>query len=206
MNSVLVKKQTIDFKKIVSGKEYGYKNIKIEITASIRFDDNCGNGHNTFSITGDIRKAGTTSDYHYISGGCIHSDIEKHFPELSHLIKWHLVSSDGPLHYIANTTYHALQHEPNKAHVYLDDKENGFKSCVKYTDIKEAQTICENPIYTLKVDQDTAKVANIKAARNCAIWPDATLAELSNKELLLDRLPALMVDFKRDIEAMGLIF
>jgi len=38
--------------------------------------------------------------------GCLHDEIRQHFPELAHLIKWHLVSTDGPLHYIANTLYH----------------------------------------------------------------------------------------------------
>ncbi len=39
------------------------------------------------------------------SGGCIHGEIAKHFPELAPFIKWHLCSSDGPLHYVANTVY-----------------------------------------------------------------------------------------------------
>lgn len=63
----------------------------------LRFDDRCGNGHNTFTITIDARNY----------GGCMHDEIREHFPEYAHLIKWHLVSTDGPMHYIANTVYHA---------------------------------------------------------------------------------------------------
>ena len=63
----------------------------------LRFDDRCGNGHNTFSITVDAQ--------HF--GGCMHAEIAEVFPEYAHLIKWHLVSTDGPLHYIANTLFHA---------------------------------------------------------------------------------------------------
>ena len=72
-----------------------------EMTVQVRFDDECGNGHNTFAITADIR--GRRVDM----GGCLHDEIREHFPELTHLIRWHLVSTDGPMHYIANTTYFA---------------------------------------------------------------------------------------------------
>ena len=66
------------------------------ITATVRYDDQCGNGHNTFSIT-----ASTTDG----CGGCLHDEIARYFPELAPLIAWHLVSSDGPLHYLENTMY-----------------------------------------------------------------------------------------------------
>lgn len=63
------------------------------ITVEIRFDDQCRNGHQTFSIISQ--------------NGCDHEEIAKFFPELAHLIKWHLTSTDGPTHYIANASYHA---------------------------------------------------------------------------------------------------
>ena len=70
------------------------------LTVTIRHDDSCGNGHNTFSITGV---------YRYGSGGytagCIHEEIGEFFPELKYLIKWHNCSTDGPLHYIENTMF-----------------------------------------------------------------------------------------------------
>ena len=67
---------------------------------TLRFDDRCGNGHNTFSLTGEI---GPKSDP--IVCGAIHDDIREYFPELAPLIRWHLCSTDGPMHYIANTCY-----------------------------------------------------------------------------------------------------
>lgn len=77
--------------------------------ANVRYDDECGNGHNTFSITGEIfrlqiNRGGRSS---LDSCGCLHDDIAKHFPELAPFLKWHLMSSDGPMHYVANTIYHA---------------------------------------------------------------------------------------------------
>lgn len=82
-------------------KEYTTDDGRNEtIIATVRHDDECGNGHNTFSITGTIHWGGRC-----IAGGCIHEDIAKHFPELAPLIKWHLCSTDGPLHYLANAIY-----------------------------------------------------------------------------------------------------
>jgi hypothetical protein len=65
-------------------------------TVCVRYDDECNNGRNTFSITANSR------DW----GGCCHDQIAEAYPELAYFIKWHLVSSDGPLHYVANTLYH----------------------------------------------------------------------------------------------------
>lgn len=79
---------------------------KILIHATLRFDDECGNGHNSFAITGhgwyDHFKA---RDWDF--GGCCHAEIAKAFPELAHLIKWHLVDAKRPMHYVANAVYHA---------------------------------------------------------------------------------------------------
>jgi hypothetical protein len=46
-------------------------------------------------------------------GGCIHDELTKYFPELAHLIKWHLCSTDGPMHYVSNTMYHASDRDHN---------------------------------------------------------------------------------------------
>lgn len=100
MNSTLTKKQA---------RTYGPKHINgygkgAEITATVRFDDECGNGHNTFSITADVR---VPKQRDIAAGGCMHEEIAKAFPELAPFIKWHLCSTDGPLHYVANSLYWA---------------------------------------------------------------------------------------------------
>jgi hypothetical protein len=74
------------------------------IVAEMRFDDDCGNGHNSFAITAEIFRPGARDCE---ACGCLHDEVAEYFPELAPLIKWHLTSSDGPLHYIANTVYHA---------------------------------------------------------------------------------------------------
>lgn len=90
------------------------------VVVEVRYDDECGNGHNTFSMTADIyeqyRQLGEPSvtlsngrKAWLCSCGCQHDVIARVFPELNHLIKWHLTSTDGPLHYYENTMYWAEQ-------------------------------------------------------------------------------------------------
>ena len=62
------------------------------IYVKIRLNDECKNGHQDFSITGDIYKAGEPkTDSNHICGGCIHEEIEKHFPEFKIFINLHYV-------------------------------------------------------------------------------------------------------------------
>jgi len=113
--STLVKNQKKVFTKTVL--DNSIDDNKVDIFVEVRHDNCCGNGHNSFSITGSVYKHGRRTDRACIMGGCIHDVIEKHFPELSHLIKWHLCSTDGPMHYIANTLYHARTCDTNGAKV-----------------------------------------------------------------------------------------
>jgi len=99
-------------------KGYGTNAV---LRVECRFDDELGNGHNTFAITAEVtkqvNKAGTGLPPRYraepIAAGCLHDDIAAVFPELAYLIPWHLTSSDGPMHYIANTVYLAGNRDHN---------------------------------------------------------------------------------------------
>lgn len=107
--STLTKKQVKKFR-----AEFG-DNV---IIAEVRHDDECGNGHNTFAITAEIyepymqRGEATAINAKgrtvwLNSCGCCHEEVAKHFPLLAPFIKWHLTSTDGPMHYLASTIYHA---------------------------------------------------------------------------------------------------
>ncbi len=107
--SALVKSQ----KKIFGPKFYTEHGQQYRIKATVRFDDECGNGHNTFSLTADIDRKLGNGRWEEDSGGCCHDEIAKHFPELAPVIKWHLVSTDGPMHYPGNVTYLAGDRDYN---------------------------------------------------------------------------------------------
>lgn len=85
----------------VDGALLGLKPGLSSVSVEIRFDDDCRNGHNTFSITGEVRTHSLGESW----GGCVHDEIAKAFPEFAPLIQWHLVSADGPMHYLANALY-----------------------------------------------------------------------------------------------------
>ena len=263
--SILVKKQVKTFE-----KTFKENNVKHRIVCTVRYDDECRNGHNSFSITATIYSDEYSSGNRYfVTGGCIHEEIEKHFPELKHLVKWHLMDSDGPMHYVANATYHARTREdmnialdvptrfekrlkfdsipfafrefnrgffnklekgvdwnneiitvhkhPKGPETYSDNYSFSFLKTENWHDcpfsIKqnaeeflEAFKNFKYAIISTPIEWNKAVKPNIKAARSCAVWPDATLEQLQNEKLLMQRLPVLMQEFKKDIEALGFIF
>lgn len=75
------------------------------LKVSIRLNDECHNGHEDFAITGEL---GTPRDYARgnQSGGCIHEEILKHFPEFAPFVRIHLCDWEGsPMHGVANGFY-----------------------------------------------------------------------------------------------------
>jgi len=246
------------------------------IRAEVRFDDNCRNGHNSFAITGDIRDPRYRGSRAEVAGGCVHDEIAQAFPELAPLIRWHLTSSDGPMHYIANTVYHAgnrdhwgkLAGEPRQFETFIQFGDNPIKhkpgskfvkwleSCVglhgetrfdfevlpfdhadrktygtKYTfggfadkwhecpfdtesealDFLCALQTCDPCFVRVATSFGEGKARELDAARNTAVWPDASDAELSVepdalKAALVKRHAALVANFKQDMLGAGFIW
>ena len=60
------------------------------------------------------------------------------------------------------------------------------------------------------VDVPTAysqgKDRELDSARRSAIWPDATIEQLTDREILMARLPALLAELKRDVESLGFTY
>jgi len=91
-------------------KGYGTNGV---MHVKIRFDDECKNGHQSFSITADVYTVESRRQKDIAASGCMNDEIANIFPELVPLIKWHLMSTDGPMHYIANTVYRASDRDAN---------------------------------------------------------------------------------------------
>jgi len=81
------------------------------IYIKIRLNDECKNGHQDFSITGDIyEKDKPKTDRFNITGGCIHEEILKARPDLKIFVELHLCDYTGvPMHAVANGFYHLRQ-------------------------------------------------------------------------------------------------
>lgn len=195
------------------------------IRAKVRFDDQCGNGHNTFSITADI----SSPKWRDEGGGCCHEEIAEAFPELAPFVKWHLVSTDGPMHYLANTIFlagdrdcHGLLKGEFRQHLSRGKLQAGGVEGVPlwelvhpeglkteaYSHTKPAPVTLEWQPYGRTGE---GKARELASARVCARWPEATDEELMQepealKAALLARLPALLVEFKAAVESLGFTY
>src|SRR6187431_1139451 len=84
---------------------------KETIYVSIRLNDECKNGHQDFSITGNLYEADKPKiDRYNICGGCIHDEIIKFYPEFKQFIDLHLSDYEGiPMYAVENGFYHLTQ-------------------------------------------------------------------------------------------------
>ena len=186
------------------------------LSVDLRFDDRCGNGHETFAITAEVRRPGRRD---IEAGGCLHEEIARVFPELEPLIKWHLTSTDGPMHYVANTCYLAGDRDSwglrkgERRPILGPDKVPTWVPKVtpeKYVKGHE-QPAPVRVEYELRCREGEGKERELDAARHCAVWPDATDEELCQERPQLEaalkaRLPALMAEFKQAMLAVGFIY
>ena len=239
MDSVLTKHQKKTRRKDYTGTDGRPETIIVEI----RYDDECGNGHNSFAITSSTytqnRYPGETTIKHesgktlwMSSGGCQHDAIAKHFPDLAKYIKWHLCGSDGPMHYVANTVYHASDADccgqrkgelrqirngksglPVWRLVVRDADGNEVASPDSSSRWVESESKPQNPGYTVQWEplnrEGEGKARELNAARSCAVWMDATDEELTAPGLedrLKARLPGLLAEFRHDMEELGFTF
>lgn len=94
-----------------------------------------GNRRPYFSMTVDIYEKKKNNHWYESGGGAAYDVVRKHFPELAHLIKWHLVGDDGtPRHYEANAIYHLeLHHKVSKWDIQRKEPSlEHFKSTVVF--------------------------------------------------------------------------
>lgn len=222
------KSETFTSQKWSASREYKDGSAKLRMRVKIRFDDECRNGHNTFSITCVIDEwhGNAWRDY---GGGAAHDEIARVFPELEPLIKWHLCSTDGPMHYVANAVYFAS----NRDHNGLLEGEkrqiiNGKSKLPAWQLVAIDASGAEIPLYSLEKYVDAAEMPSVPytleyrplcrvgegkardfgAARRAAVWPEATDEQLSADKaeltaMLNARLPEVIAELRNDIESAG---
>lgn len=191
---------------------------------NIRFDDQCRNGHQSFSITAEVYTVESRRCRDIAAGGCMHEEISKVFPELRPLVKWHLMNTDGPMHYVANTCYHAGDRDYNGLRAgevrqirngktglpcwTLETTPAGLPQYVD-SDTQPTETATKKYVPWVRVGEGRAR--DLDAARSCAVWPDATDEQLSLERpeleaLLVARLPGLIAEFRADMERTGFLW
>lgn len=216
-------------------RKYQERGAWYVIRFEARFDDNCRNGHNDFAITGEVWRS--THDGRKVGGdcescGCIHDDVAERFPEVAHVIKWHLTGETGPMHYVANAVYLAGDRDHNGLRAgesrQLRNGRTGLPSwqlvavdyagneiakhgLQKYLDAETQPTASCRLEYRPWCRIGEGKARELDKARSAAVWPEATDAELSVdpaelRAALEARLPALLAEFRAMIEASGFIW
>lgn len=94
-------KQNITFAKHIVKKEFYQDGLPCSLTGTAKLESLSGQTP-YFSITGELLVSGRLKSF-----GMLHDEIKNSIPELRPFLKWHLVSIEKPLHYIANALYWA---------------------------------------------------------------------------------------------------
>lgn len=233
-DSVVVKSQWREFR----GEGRDGDGKPVVVVAVVRHDDQCGNGHNSFSITGTVygvwagRRDGTERNssgrvLSCVGCGCVHDEIARYIPELAPFLKWHLTSTDGPMHYIANTVYLAgdrdhwgLRKGEFRQHTSRGAYQAGGVAGVPCWELEIPE---DKQTYSVEQPKDAVlrwvpvgmtgkgKAREFDAARRAAVWPEATDEQLSAepaelRAMLKARLPKLMEEFRAAVESLGLVY
>jgi hypothetical protein len=158
--------------------------IPHRLTITVRYDDSMRNGHNTFTVTGRVDTV-VRGQWQVESCGMLHSTIAKHYPELTHLLKWHGCTSVEPLHYVANTLYwlgwKGGQGSPLDAPPRLDYA----RTAAIWPELPEHMMLLALPTHT--TPEHAKRCMHIEAA-------------------LTERLPALMAEFRDMLECQGFVY
>lgn len=206
--SLVVKSQ-----KKVYRADYQTKHGPETLIATVRWDDQCGNGHNSFSVTCSIysaeRISGETTIKHESGkilwcGGCQHEEITKRIPEIAHLIRWHLFDPSGPMHYVSNTVYlagerdcHGLLKGEFRQHFSRGKYQADGIEGVPHWELRISGMPDSNSLYSVNKPEAPSvkaewvpsgrtgegKARDLIAARSAAAWPDATDEDLTAPEL-----------------------
>jgi hypothetical protein len=139
-----------------------------------------GNQAPHFAITLDEYKHARVSERGWLAGGCQHEQVRIYFPELAPFIQWHLCSTEGPMHYIANA-------------VFWHDCHHGTQKYAKPGDREHAHTYLANTVVLGALPTDASLDDLLKMSRY----------EL--EDYLKARLPALLDAFKADMRRMALV-
>jgi hypothetical protein len=151
------------------------------LTAKISLADDCRNGHQDFSLTGTIYRAGKPRLDAYIdSCGAIGDTIAEHMPELAIFNRLHLCDYDGvPMHAIANMFYF-IRNKFNSNNA-VDTPEHKAEYCEHYRILEtefDALRNAETAIHFAVIFRDLPILARWKAEAAEAI---ALLEELTGK-------------------------
>lgn len=203
--------------KVITGR----RGDGVVVRSCVGWDDECGNGHNSFSVDQvvSIRKRQDGDPLEWYERE-IHPLTFPEFPAFHGCEKWHLFGPDGPMYYLENTIFHAddrdcwglrkgesRQMHNNKGVPMWNRERSDYKV--------ESLPECPTEVITIKWgpcrQEGEGKRRELDYARSTACWPEATDEQLMLEPnelavLLINRLPALMDEFHKAVIAMGFTY
>lgn len=169
-----------------------------KLIIKIRLNDECKNGHQDFSITGELyQKDKPMNDRNMISCGCIHDEILKARPDLKIFVNLHLCDYKGiPMYAVENGFYH-LQNGFNSTPI--DSVNFKAKFCEYYR-------ITEKQFETLATSKNKIQYAiNLKELNILEQWEEEAkkaieiLEQMAGKKFLIDS-PKTCLNMPKDEE------
>ncbi len=201
--------------------------VPYQIVVTASWGDCPKNGSNSFYCKHKVVVEDTDRESDHVCVEDAPNKIRASIPgELIDLLKWNGCHPFGPWYYIENTVFSAGDKDCNGLLAGERKQIKNGKSgqpCWHLVGIGPDGE--EIPTYKLNLTHDgecptsqyrlewrswdrigEGKERNLDAARDLAIWPDATNAQLCSPELpalLQARLPALLVEFRAVVEGLG---
>ena len=130
-----------------------------------------------FSVILDEYKQPRVNEREQLSGGCQHDKVAQYFPELAPFVRWHLTSTEGPMHYVANG-------------LFWHDCYHGRQRHQKPGDRELAPSALASTVVLGALDDDFLLDMLLTMSReDLKAWLEA-------------RLPALLAKFQTDMTAM----
>lgn len=177
------------------------------VYVTIRLNDECRNGHNDFSITGEVYQKGKPkTDKYMICCGCCHNEILEAFPEFKIFVDLHLCSSDGyPMFLGQNAAYWVSIGEDEKAMCDLRcDRDMYDKLYPYYIDnLLFKKAIADNGLLDIWSEQAKKAIAYLEKLTGNEFIEDKHVPFFSEKEVELIENGSVTLDSilkKREIE------
>ncbi len=167
-------------------KEYTEGGTSYRATARYGFEYIKGNSAPHFHVVVDVYRKGRFCVWEEDSFGCQHDLVRDRFPEIAHLVRWHLFDTTAPMHYLANSvhwwemfTKESKWAQPEHTRSYDPNPLEAFKSTIAFGALPDDGLFDLTPTHGR-----TQEVT----------------------EWLSARLPKLMETFRAEVEASGFVW
>lgn len=219
--SKLIHKQERVWQKMINKPD----GTKYRLLLIARFEDSANLGRGVFTITAERLRPRVDLP---APGPHVpeHEELAIHFPWIRPYLKWHGFTSKGPSNYqnyISNTIWLASDRDcwglrKGEAEQIRNGKTGkpvwvleADKELPKYVESDDQPREVTTLRYVPMLRFGEGKERDLEGARRVAIWPDAPESILTAepeklKAALIERLPMLKNEFKRDMEALGFVY